>query len=487
MALVRSLTPNVIPPKSESGDTLITSETLNTAVRDTFINRTALSADSYPDIFNTLLRHGEGYPVIVEYFKKRGPYINNQSIDTSLSMERAAVHFSFDLIHNFEIRIKDQLEIQTDTETTETSISGSALVYPGFKPNVGDVFYLKLPDDNVGVFIVNLTEPLSIYRGTYYQINFHLDGFVTEPSHLKMMESVSDELYFDKQHYFSDEATLLSHSSYKQLEALIRYRKSLITFITSAFYNTSEKTVIVPEKIYDPYLVEWLQNKISIKDVKADITQLGNPYIDTFKSTIWQCLLNQEVIPLKYTGYTLNVYRFFIFDTNVSNVDQYRIVSLVDPTESLDRRRLTPAKFEPTDEKIRSVQYIFSNRFYYLLKYAFDSGAIPTEALDYTNITDIDKIYENRVDMFYSFHDNQYHDINFFDTHTKITGSNNDIGLPEYEYIVLQYILTGHIDSTYPTEKILHQFPFSKMTPYDQLYLSAVLIHLIDITLTRIR
>ncbi len=218
MALVTPLIPNDIPPKSESGDVKITPETIATAVRDTFVNRTAIAAETYPDIYNTLLKHGEGIPVTVEYFKKRGPYINNQAIDTSLSMERAAVHFSFDLIHNLEIRIKDQLDIQTDTETAEVSITGVALTYPGFKPNIGDVFYMRLPDDNVGAFVVNLIEPLSIYRGTYYQVNFHLDGMVSEASNAKMMASVSDELYFDKQHYFSDEATLLSHSTYKQLK-----------------------------------------------------------------------------------------------------------------------------------------------------------------------------------------------------------------------------------------------------------------------------
>lgn len=486
MGLVAPLSTGGIPEKSESGDRKISTNDIATATRDTFINRTAIAPQTYPDVYGTLLQYTEGVPTSVEYFKKRGPYINNQSIDTSFSMERAAIHFSFDLIHDLEIRIKDQLEVTIDSETTETSIVGTAIIYPGFKPNVGDIFYMRLPDNNIGVFLVNLTEPLSIYRGSYYQINFHLDSNLTEVTDLKLRESVTDEFFYTKQHYFSDEAALLTHESYNTLEALLRHKKSIISHLMHHYYHTGEKTLI-REGIYDPFLIEYLQNKISIRDHRRDLCQITNPFTGNFENTIWSAFLYQDVSILLYIGYTLHFYRQFIFDVNMSNIDHFKMISLIDPNKPFSIR-LDPAKFQTTDTSYRSVNYIFSDRFYYALLYAFELNQKNIDITEHLLTIEEDKrFFENLSPEFYSFHDNAYHTLSFFDTHSKLTGSNNDMHLPEWEYLVYDFIVNDKVDTEYLIEKVLAQYPFIQMSQHDRLYCMSILLHLIDYAIKKIR
>lgn len=478
-----------IPPKSESGDTAISANDIDVGVRDTFINKSAIVPETYPDIYGTLLSFTEGIPVIVEYFKRRAPYINTQSIDTSFSAERSSVHFSFDLVHNFEIRLKENLEISIDPATTETAINGVAIIYPGFKPNVGDMFYMKLPDAKIGVFIVNITQPLTITRGTHYQIEFHFDGFLTAQTEERMKTVVSEEFWFDKQRYFSDEAALLTSKSYNQLELLVKCRSAIISRLMNKFYNTSEKTIVRPDGIYDPFLVEYLTNKITIRDSRRDLCQIFNPFINKFDNTIWQAFLNQDISTLMFIGYTLHYYQQYLYDVNTSNIDKFRVVSLVDPYTPFDVNRFTPAKFEITDLNFRTVNYVFSNRFYYAILKSFEQAGALTAFTDddkQAMLTD-SRIFENLSNDFYSFVDNTYHSIDFFDTLSIGTGSNNDLHLPEMEFIIFDFIINNNINIIYLTEKVLNKFPFSTMKPLDQLYYSASLLNIIDSAINRIR
>jgi hypothetical protein len=494
MGLVLPLQVDDVPEKSESGDTLITTNDIATAVKDTFINRTAINKATYPEIYGTLLSYTEGIPTNVEYFKKRESYINRQTIDTSFSGERSSILTSFDLIHNFEIRLKDQIDISVDPEATEVSIVGSAIIYPGFKPNVGDIFYLKLSDNRIGCFIVNTTQPLSIAHGSHYQIEFHFDQFLTSDYNDRLKASVAAELYFDKQKYFSDEAALLSSVSYNQYESLSKHKRALISLIVNNYYYDKEKSLLVPNNIYDDFLIEYLTNKVSINDTPKDICQIPNPYGSAFFNTIWYAFLNQDITVLLYIGYTLITYRQYVFDTNTSDIDKLAVLKLMNKYIELDPVRNIQIKFDPLDTEFKTVSYIFSKRFYYYVLKSFEMNQSLSEFESYEafqnfiyDIDDDSRLYDDFSDIFYSFTADGYYSMSYFDTLNKATGSNNDIHLPEFEYIIYDFIVNNNIDIDYLINKVLVKFPFVKMNPQDKLYYSAFLIHLVDLAIQRIR
>jgi hypothetical protein len=466
----------------------ITSADITEASKDTFINRTAISPQTYPDIYGTLLSYVEGIPVPVEYFRKRVPYINNQAVDTSFSLERAAVHTSYDLVHNFEIVIQNQLTIEVDPETSETKVSGEAIIYPGFNPNPGDVFYFRLPDANIGVFVVDSAIPLSIAKGTHYQIAFHLTNYLNDQIDAKLRASVAEELYFDKQHYFSDEVCLLSTVSYNQLNTLLSSRKAIINRIITKFYNNSEHTIIRPDGIYDAFLVEFLMSKISISDNRRDICQISNTYIDAYDWSIWKAITDQDITQFRYSAYGLNYYTTYLWDTNISNVDNFRIVTLVDTEIGIDIGRTSPAVFEPTDIEPLIVSYHFSNRLYYSIIRSFEDASVITDIVPLLlDMSDDPRIFPNYRNEFFSINDLQYHPIEYFDVHSKTTGSNNDIHLPEIEFFIFDYLVNNNIDVTYLVDSVLSKFPFKGMKDIDQFYYLPLLLHLIDVSIPRIR
>ena len=488
MPLVPPLSTGGIPPPSASGDSLITSDTIATAVKDTFINRTAIASETYPAIFGAMLQFTDGTPVIVEYYKKRSPFIDRQTTDTSFSNERNPILESYDLIHNFELRIKDQLNIEIDQETTETTVQGTAVVYPGINPNVGDIFLLNLPDSNVGVFVVNLTEPLSIYRGSHYQISFHLKANVTAELFNHLSAGVVDELWFDKQAYFTDEAALLTDTSYNNLVALTRVRKAIISRLMNKFYDVNEKTIIRPDNAYDHYVVNYLMQKISVNDSRKDLTQIPNPYGYQFEHTIWSALLKQDMSNLMLVGYTMMRYQQYLSDTNTSNIDVRSLVYLIDPDLPVDGDRLTQVLFNSTDANKKQVNYVFSSRLYYALLHSFENAEVITDVTPHlSDIAADTRILDDLYPTFYSVADNAYHEPAFFDTHSKATGSNNDMHLPEIEFMVLDFILNNNVDTNYLTNTVLAKFPFSTMTDMDQLYALSILLHLTDVALGRLR
>lgn len=473
--------------KLETLDRPVTTNTITTAVKDTFINRTAIADRSYPEVFGTLISYVDGIQAIVEYFKKREPFINKQSIDTSLSLERSSVHTSYDLIHNFEIVFKDQLNVEIDPETTETAISGEAIIYPGFNPNPGDVFYFNMPDDKVGVFVLDQVTPLTIFRGTHFSVNFHMYAYLDDIIDNKLRESVVGELYFDKQSYFSDEVALLTDVSYNQLQQLTASRQALIRLIISKFYDVNYKTIRY-DGIYDPFVVEFLLSNISVKDVKLDICALSNTYIDLFNYTIFRAILDHDATILTHTGSTLFYYQQYLWDTNISQVDKFKLILPITNTTLMDAFRLVQAKFNDDDPEYRLVSYYLSNRFYYALKQSFIYGQ---EISDVSVVLDDmladETIYDNLTDQAYCVATNSYQDMSYFDTHNASTGSNNDMHLPELEYMILHFIMTHQLDKDYFIDKVLKKFPFSNMTDRDLFFYLPIMIHFIDVIVPRIR
>jgi len=484
MGLVR-LNPDIQPPSIEQP---ISSNEIAAAKKDAFINRTAVSPQTYPEIYGTLLAYPDGAKVVVEYFRQRTAYINNQTLDTGLSLERGAVHSSYDLVHNLAMHIKDQLNIEIDPNTNETTITGEGVLFPGFKPNPGDSFYLRLPDDTMGVFTVDLVTPLSIHKGAHTAISFHLYEYLTADIDTKLRSSIAEELWFETQTFFNGEVTLLSDISYKQLQKLDASRRNIINYLTTQFYDRAERTLISTDGIFDTYLVEFINNKISTKDTRLDICQLSLTFIDDFEYTIFGVMLSRDVSQLVYTGYTLANYNSFLWDTNISTIGDYRIVRVISTEPIEDTNRSAAVKFDINDAAPKVVSYHFSDRFYYALIHSFESGSLIADIVPLlADMANDARIHPNLSNSFYSINSNQYHEIGYFDVHNIATGSNNNIHIPELEFVVVDYLLNGKLDIPYLVDTVLVKFPFVGMSNRDLLYYLPIILHLIDVAIPRLR
>lgn len=329
--------------------------------KDTFTNRTAISPDRYHDVYGTLLGFGDGSPIIVEYYSKQNALVNKQTTEIDHSSTRHSVHTDYLLIHDFEIRLEGPFESSYNEETTETVISGVGVTYPGFSPSIGDVFLYDLPDGQIGKFVITGLARLSIQHGTYHRINFSLQQFVNTYDLTKLNTSVNEEVYFDKQKYLSNNASLLKGSDYLDLRALRRYREIFVQYLFQRFWSIELQTIIRPDGVYDPYVVDYIQKKTSIIETGQRPQQLYTEMTDAF-SSIWHLFTGSKTIDLSSV-----VHRCF----TIKNEDQIwdaTITALINkPFIHLDDRALINAKKDliiVDDEEEEEITYVFSKAFY---------------------------------------------------------------------------------------------------------------------------
>jgi hypothetical protein len=330
-------------------------------VKDTFINRTAISPNRYNSIYGTLMGYADGAPIEIEYYHRIAPIVS-QTGEIDYTIFRHSVHDEYSLIHDFELRLEGQLDISYDEETTIMTIVGSGLTYPGLNPYVGDVFLYALPDNQIGIFIIDNVTRLSIQQGTYHKVSFRLVEYADEElgNVEKLNQSVSEELYFDKQKYLSHNATLLTTDSYIHLRTLRRYRELLVQHFFQTYYYKEYNTVMRLDGVYDPYVVEFIQAKVSYLDVPELPMQIY-PEATDYYSSIWFLLTGAthcDVSALRYKFYTLKN-TSELWDANITGLLNRQFIHL-DDSELINTKKEELLVVDPNEEET----YILSKAFY---------------------------------------------------------------------------------------------------------------------------
>jgi len=258
-------------------------------VKDTFANRTTISPERYSDIYGTLLGYASGTPIIVEYYNKMVSMVNKQTDDIDMSSMRHSAQISYHLIHDFEIKLEGAFAVEYDEETTETTITGTGLVYPGFKPKLGDMFLYQLSGQELGIFGITSLQRLSIQQGTYHKVAFKLFDFASNEMLTKMNTSVNEESYFSKEKFLRGDVSLLSSQDYLYMKDLSRYRDILVKYYFQKFYKNEYNSIFRADDIYDPYVIEFLSKRIEYTQTHKLPTQLYQ-ILPNYDSSFWYLL-----------------------------------------------------------------------------------------------------------------------------------------------------------------------------------------------------
>lgn len=260
-----------------------------TYVEDTFINKTAISPSNYAQEYGSIVSYSDGSRQIVTYFTRGPDSENKKTSDADVSVSRNSLHTSYTKICDFEITLTGGYQGDYDQGNSESKAIGTAITYPGFKPVVSDIFYMEIGDGNIGEFIVTGSKRLGIRQGASHQISYVLNQIVSRESNAKNHASVTKTLNFDKSTYLGDGTTLFEDEEYVQLQTLRRLRPTMIRYYYSQFYNESYGSLFSSDGIYDPYLIEFVNSKISLLDSGKRAAQLY-PSIPNYERTIWSRL-----------------------------------------------------------------------------------------------------------------------------------------------------------------------------------------------------
>ena len=261
-----------------------------TFVKDTFINRTAINSKTYADEYGLLQGYLYGTRVSVTYFK-RANADSRRTDAVDVDELQNTINTSYTQINNLEITMVDPLQSAFNTDTTETEITGEAIMYVGLEPSIADLFVMSIDGNQNGIFQISSVERLTFRQGSNYKITFYNTKYATTENVQLLYNSVSKVTYFEKSTYFGDTSTLLLEDQYIYLKTLVQMRQVLIKNYFTTFYNPFYASIMSPEQVYDPYLVKYLFSKVSVNDSKNRPVQLY-PSVRNFDRTIWARLLD---------------------------------------------------------------------------------------------------------------------------------------------------------------------------------------------------
>ena len=322
---------NVLDAKDRDIDKLV-------KVEDTFATRSAINPESYPDEFKMLIAYPLGSPVHVNYFFQNLPDIDHLSAMSDLSIVEHHIHKDLTEVRKLEIRLLNSMEPEFKDEDNSWQLNIDALMYPGREPHIGDVFLFETGNNKIVQFSVNNVTPTTYRQGTYFRITANSYQFATSDSLAELRNCVTSVFYFDKHKFFEDgRLTLLNHQSYIDLQKLRHYRKEIIEVYMNKFYREDFESVVYFNNIYDPYLVEYLKNKISLLDYPRRPEQIDTTLID-YEKSIWY-KLSLSVAPHNlddiYTSYKIVFNKANPLSPSNNRLDNNKKIQLIEAKGSL--------------------------------------------------------------------------------------------------------------------------------------------------------
>lgn len=303
-------------------------------IKDSFVNRTAFNPQTYAEEFGLLQRYAAGSRIAVTYFLRSTPQAGLQRSDAiDPSSTRSPLQTSYTEIRELEIVVQDRgLQSTFNADNRETRVHGVALLYPGMRPCIGDLFVTPMGDATFGVFQVSATDRLTYRQGSNHRINFFLREFASEDALADIRRSVTQTLYFERETYLGDATTLLKSDTYLWRGQLVRMRDVLTRHYYNTFYDKSLCSLVSPQGVYDPYLVAYLTRKISIRDSTYRPTQLY-PAMQNYDNCLWARLtdITNRTLTGLQSDYSIQRLRFSRWDISITAAANHTLITLENP------------------------------------------------------------------------------------------------------------------------------------------------------------
>lgn len=317
-------------------------------VGDTMLNRFAINTSAYPNTSKLLVGFMKGKRTLVTYYRllnKNGGSLRTNNAD--YPADRNVLLNEYQKITNLEITLPQGFSFEADPSKASVEISGDAKMYPGMNPNVGDVFFTAMGDGRLGVFQVTLVTPTTWRNDRTYIIRFVLQNFMDSSDVDPIEGSVTLRHIFSKTNYLGSTASLLSEQTYLDLQTIKSIRSNLIRHYHQTFFCRDINSYLRPDGVYDPYAVQFMVNKITMKDLKIRPKNLTGSNSDSYQNSLWARLEDRYNTSL-YGLWSLSrtrVHRKSVLSVTANELIGYDVLELSEEVDGL-----TP--------------YIFSSDFY---------------------------------------------------------------------------------------------------------------------------
>lgn len=202
------------------------------------------------------ISHIEGSPWVLELYLSQ--VLGADSAVQGQQMTTHAIHQQYHAIVGMELRVQSDLSHSQDEQSSESTLTGSAIVFPFLIPNKGDMFVAKMFDGSVGIFQVTRSERLSAMRDTAHSIDYILVGRNDKPRYEDLMRKIVRRSYFNRNFLYHGQNPILTEEAFDILQTLNKQFVLLGRKYFDQFFSTEYATLLLPGQMqptYDPFLV----------------------------------------------------------------------------------------------------------------------------------------------------------------------------------------------------------------------------------------
>ncbi|QQV92047.1 virion structural protein [Klebsiella phage vB_KpM_FBKp24] len=358
---------------------------------------------------STILTTIEGKPWKVTWYSQ---ILNGDNAPAGLQVSRLEINQQYKKINGLELKVTEAIQVSPEfrPETQEFTVRGGANMYPGVRPNIGDLFTATLLDGRVGIFQISQPpEQRSIYMQTTYRIEYVMRDFLDADYAKKLKDKTVEEYFFIPSFLDSGINPVISDSAHGDYRTLMDWRERIPLFYLNKFYDKEYATLTIPGQkrniIYDPFLTTfvsalWSQENIGPFHGMAFLNVMDGTIREI--KTVLDALLDQEDLLMDIVETKIPIVQSSLFLTDPfyrgpqymgvpyvcfpNNSDRYRngweakpkVISLIQGYRTRPRVRYTLDQYFPEDVLIPYSQgwnkgikdvtiddyYIFSEMFY---------------------------------------------------------------------------------------------------------------------------
>lgn len=261
-------------------------------IRDPALDRLTFDTSQYIQTLNSIQGYSKGTRVTTVYFQQLNENWNRRSNTVDPATMRNSINAAYRRINGFEITIPEPWDFSYDQSQGGSELKGTAVLYPGMNPKVGDIFYANVGDGNLGEFKVSSIRPTTWRTRRAYEISYFLYNFPSSIDVFQQQDATVQEVNFVKGNYLGDTAALLTPVQADALDSLAAQRTVLARMYYRDFFDPALNSFVVPHsgKAYDPFLVKFANLMMTFSVVKRRSVQLFPAVDDPYENTIWAAL-----------------------------------------------------------------------------------------------------------------------------------------------------------------------------------------------------
>lgn len=253
----------------------------------------------------SLLAYVEGSAWSVVYYRQiLGQHNDLKELDSTLSPEFQ----SYGRIDQMELRVVQDLQSNTDNQTQNTKVEGSAMVYGFLIPNVNDYFTADTSYRRGALFRVTNVNRQTWKRESVYLIQYVMVDYVDRLTQdMQSLALKTTTVYvFSRDRLLEGLTPYLKTDTYAAVCELNNQRQMIGERYIADFSHHSAKTFMLPgqpyKRIYDAFLVDFVMRTFGFLEFPQllNVKQLpkdGDQYLE--QPQFWTALIEQDPVLLE--------------------------------------------------------------------------------------------------------------------------------------------------------------------------------------------